>query len=356
MPIKKNKLTACVLMLCLMLSLLTGCKTDTTTASNTTGTTTQVSETTSIVTETTPVETTTAPTETEGPPALAVDGPVRIDNISIPEYNGKAYVAINRNIPFFTEDEISKAKTCIEQNTKYFGDDDEHYSDLDSLGRCGVATALLSKNTMPPDGEERGSIGMVKPAGWHTSKYDKTVISDMYLYNRCHLIGWQLGNENANEKNLTTGTRYLNVEGMLPFENKIDDYIENTHQHVLYRVTPIYIDSELVCRGILMEAMSIEDDLCTFCVYCYDVQPGVKIDYLTGDNWLDTDKQTKPTETTSVSETKGNYVLNTHTMKIHRPDCDAANKISVDNRQEFSGSIDELLNEGYTRCKSCNPE
>lgn len=157
----------------------------------------------------------------------------------------------------------------------------EHYSELDNLGRTGVAMACLGPETLPT--EKRGPIGMIKPVGWHTVKYPD-VIKDLYLYNRCHLIAFELSGENANEKNLTTGTRYLNISGMLPFENKTRKYIDDTKHHVIYRVTPIFINNELVCRGILIEAKSVEDNNLEFCVYCYNVQPGIIIDYATGDS------------------------------------------------------------------------
>lgn len=191
---------------------------------------------------------------------------------AIPAYDGKAYVAVNNNEPFFTDSDMT---------TTAF----ENYSDLDSLGRCGVAYANICKEIMPT--EKRGKIGMIKPSGWHTVKYD--VIKDRYLYNRCHLIGYQLAGENANPKNLITGTRYLNVEGMLPFENLVADYVNNTGNHVLYRVTPMFSGSNLVANGVLMEAKSVEDNGggILFNVYCYNVQPGVGINYENGDSWLD---------------------------------------------------------------------
>lgn len=188
----------------------------------------------------------------------------------IPAYSGEAYVAVNGNQPFFTEADY----TTISYET---------YSPLDSLGRCGAAEANVGQNLMPT--EKRGNIGSVKPTGWHTSKYD--FVDGQNLYNRCHLIGYQLAAENANKQNLITGTRYLNVTGMLPFENMVADYVKETDNHVLYRVTPIFDGTDLVARGVLMEAWSVEDNgegIC-FNVYCYNVQPGVEIDYATGDNW-----------------------------------------------------------------------
>ena len=189
---------------------------------------------------------------------------------SIPEYSGQAYVAVNGNQPFFTESDYTE--------TSY-----EIYAPLDSLGRCGPAEANVGQDLMPT--EKRGSIGSVKPTGWQVSKYD--FVDGKYLYNRCHLIGYQLTAENANKQNLITGTRYLNVTGMLPFENMVADYVKETNNHVLYRVTPVFDGTDLVAKGVLMEAWSVEDGgegVC-FNVYCYNVQPGVTIDYAMGDNW-----------------------------------------------------------------------
>lgn len=199
---------------------------------------------------------------------------------NIPAYSGSPYVAVNNNIPFFIDNEMT---------TTSF----ETYSDLDNLGRCGVAYANVCTEIMPT--EERGTIGQVKPSGWHTVKYD--IVSGKYLYNRCHLIGYQLSAENANTKNLITGTRYLNTEGMLPFENMVADYVKETNNYVLYRVTPMFNGNNLVASGVLMEAKSVEDngDGILFNVYCYNVQPGITIDYATGDSALDgtTPEQTK---------------------------------------------------------------
>ena len=191
------------------------------------------------------------------------------DLSQVPDYSDEAYVEINGNVPYFNTDELT--------TTSY-----ESYSDLDSLGRCGTAEACIGIDLMPT--EERGSIGSVRPTGWHTVKYDG--IDGNYLYNRCHLIGYQLSGENANEENLITGTRYLNVDGMLPFENDVADYVEDTGNHVMYRVTPVFEGDNLVASGVLMEAYSVEDDGAgvSFCVYCYNVQPGIEIDYETGES------------------------------------------------------------------------
>ena len=190
----------------------------------------------------------------------------------VPEYSGQPYVIINDNEPYFDKDNLT---------TQSF----EEYSSLDSLGRCGVAYANIGEETMPT--EKRGNIGMIKPSGWQIKKYD--FIDGKYLYNRCHLIGYQLSGENANEKNLITGTRYMNTEGMLPFENQVADYVQETGNHVLYRVTPVFEGNHLVADGVLMEAMSVEDrglDI-EFNVFVYNVQPGVKIDYATGNSQLE---------------------------------------------------------------------
>jgi len=189
---------------------------------------------------------------------------------TIPAYSGSPYIAINGNTPFFVEEE-------------YTTESYEYYSELDELGRCGITMACLGTDLMPT--EDRGEIGSVKPSGWVQGKYDH--VDGKYLYNRCHLIGFQLAGENANEKNLITGTRYMNVEGMLPFENMVADYIKETDNHVLYRVTPIFLEDDLLANGVVMEAWSVEDqgDGICFCVYVYNVQPGVDIDYATGENW-----------------------------------------------------------------------
>lgn len=262
----------------------------------------------------------------------------------IPEYSGKAYCEVNGNVPYFSEDELV---------TEAF----ENYSELDSLGRCGVAYANICKELMPT--KERGEIGMVKPSGWHTVKYSDRIDGN-YLYNRCHLIAYQLAGENANEKNLITGTRYLNVTGMLPFENEVADYVENTGNHVLYRVTPVFDGDNLVASGVLMEAESVEDKGAGvyFNVYVYNVQPGVVIDYATGDSEADpgyvaavdetdakgrdeeqdgdqaaevvTSEEIQATESDTGNEkseirsdaaNEETYIVNTNTGKFHKPSC-----------------------------------
>lgn len=263
------------------------------------------------------------------------------DTMVYPSYEGEAYVIINENTPFFTDNDITSQVY-------------EDYSPLDSLNRPGVATACLGIETMPPEDETRGEIGMIKPAGWHTVKYPD-VISDLYLYNRCHLIGWQLSGENANELNLITGTRYLNVTGMLPFENEVADYIQRTNNHVLYRVTPVYTGNNLICDGLLMEARSVEDNNLSFCVYCYNVQPGITIDYKTGDSWL-SDSIPKPATSETDNASENHYVLNKNSLKVHIPDCTSVDKISDNNKEDYYGNLEELIENGYAPCKQCNPK
>ena len=215
----------------------------------------------------------------------------------IPAFSGEPYVVIDDNQPSFTASELT---------TSSF----ESYAPLDSLGRCGVAYACISTDLMPADGEKRGSISDVKPSGWVTAKYD--FVDGKYLYNRCHLIGWQLTAENANRSNLITGTRYMNVDGMLPFENMVADYIKETGSHVMYRVTPVFSGDDLVAQGVQMEAYSVEDDgegIC-FNVFCYNVQSGVTIDYADGTNYL-SDKDAQTDSSTSTDTASAHYVLNT---------------------------------------------
>lgn len=281
---------------------------------------------------------------------------------SVGAYTGKAYVSVNGNTPYFTADELT--------STSF-----ELYSDLDSLGRCGTVYASIGKDLMPT--EERGSIGMVKPTGWHTVRYDD-LVDGKYLYNRCHLIGFQLTGENANTSNLITGTRYLNIEGMLPFENMVTDYVKETGNHVMYRVTPIFEGSNLLASGVLMEGYSVEDNgaaIC-YCVYAYNVQPGVEIDYATGESKLEESAQPeqpptvvvpaptptpKPEEQPSEEPEAGNqssqasYILNTNTKKFHYPSCSSVDDMKEKNKQEFFGSRDEAVAQGYSPCGRCKP-
>lgn len=256
----------------------------------------------------------------------------------IPAYDGQAYVELEGNVPTFTQEELESFPV-------------EEYSALDLLERCGVARATVGLDTMPT--EERGEIGQVKPSGWHLAKYD--CVDGKYLYNRCHLIGYQLTGENANEENLITGTRYLNVTGMLPFENEVADYVEDTGNHVYYQVTPIFSDSELVARGVQMEAESVEDQgegIC-FNVYVYNDQPGITIDYATGASSLEGDAL--PENSTQKEPEDTLYILNTSSGKFHLPSCSGAASMKEENRQAFSGSREELIAQGYSPCGQCKP-
>lgn len=264
---------------------------------------------------------------------------VNYDLSNIPDYDGKAYVELNGNVPEFSESE------------KTYSESFEEYGKLDSLGRCTYAVSCIGKDLMPT--EKRGSIGSVKPSGWHISKYD--FVDGKYLYNRCHLIGYQLTAENANERNLITGTRYLNVEGMLPFENDVADYIEITNNHVYYKVTPIFEGNNLVANGVQMQAYSVEDNGqgISFNVYCYNVQPGVAIDYATGDNQAVASSSVR--STSSDEADKKTYIVNTKTKKFHNPDCDGAKKMSSSNKKKYKGTRDSLISNGYSPCQKCNP-
>lgn len=277
---------------------------------------------------------------------------VDLNNMS--EYTGSPYISLNGNMPYFTDEE--------KLSTEPF----EYYSNLDSLGRCGVAFANICKEIMPT--EERGAIGQVRPSGWHTVKYNG-VVDGNYLYNRCHLIGYQLAGENANELNLITGTRYLNMIGMLEFENTVSAYVEEANNHVLYRVTPIFEGDNLVAKGVEMEAWSVEDRGAGVCfnIFCYNAQPGIEIDYATGDSRLsneDSQKEDIKTDYATEENLQSNnnndtqqeikeYILNTNTKKIHLPTCSSVNSMSEKNKQIVNGTIDDINEQGYTPCSRC---
>ncbi len=276
-----------------------------------------------------------------------ITGTVVADLIDVPEFKGESYVVVNDNKPEFEESDFT---------TESF----ENYSELDSLGRCGVAEANIGKDLMPV--KERESISPVKPSGWQTAKYD--CVEGKYLYNRCHLIGYQLSGENANKKNLVTGTRYMNVEGMLPFENEVADYVKKTDNHVLYRVTPVYEGDNLVASGVQMEAWSVEDEgkgVC-FNVYAYNNQPGVEIDYATGKSRLAEEKapEEKPEESSNKTSGQaagetGQYICNTNTRKFHNPDCSSAKDTRGKNRKKTKETREQLLQQGYEPCGRCHP-
>ena len=273
--------------------------------------------------------------DTEDTSSAATDSTAAIqigdfDYDKIPDYEDSPYVVLNDNVPYFTENEITT-------------DSYESYGELDSLGRCTTAMACLGQDLMPT--HERESISEIHPTGWQYSPYD--FIEGESLYNRCHLIAFSLADESANEKNLITGTRYLNATGMLPFEEETVAYIKDTDNHVMYRVTPVFVDDELVARGVLMEACFVEDegDGIQFCVFCYNVQPDVYIDYNDGYNCL-------ASEYEAGDQT---YVLNTYRKKFHNPDCESVQEMNQNNKETYVGSRDDLLAEGYVACNSCDP-
>ena len=285
----------------------------------------------------------------------------------VPEFSGEPHYTVNNGVPFFKVSDLTV--------NSY-----EHYDELDKLGRCGVTAACIGVDLMPT--EERGEIGMIKPSGWNFGKYD--FIDGKYLYNRCHLIGFQLTGENANEKNLITGTRFMNVQGMLGLENKVAEYIKKTKKHVLYRVTPIFDGENLLANGVLMEAYSVEDNGRGICFneFCYNAQPDVIIDYKTGesrisDNVTTTIITTTTTTTTTTTQTtaqisatdvlsetestfsafdeEADYIINTSSMKIHKPTCRSVSTIADHNKRSYTGDISDLISIGYSPCKKCNP-
>ena len=277
--------------------------------------------------------------------------PSPFDLSQVPEYSGSPVVAVNDNVP---------ALTAADAN-----DLTEYYSPLDSLGRCGVVMALVGPETMPT--EERESIGMVKPSGWHTVRYDD-LVDGRYLYNRCHLIAYQLTGENANTRNLVTGTRYMNMEGMLSYENDVADYVERTGNHVIFRAEPVFVGDELVCRGVHLEALSYEDGGAglSYNVFCCNVQPGVGIDYATGDSWRTAPEpepepepapvpEPTPEPTPDPTPVGTTYVLNTNTRKFHRPGCSSVKQMAEKNKLEFTGTREDVIAQGYDPCKRCNP-
>ncbi len=289
------------------------------------------------------------------------------DFAAVPAYTGQsAFAIVNNNVPYFKAEELTATPF-------------NHYTELDALGRCGTAYANICKELMPT--KERGQIGMIKPSGWQLVKYDN--VDGKFLFNRCHLIGYQLAGENANTKNLITGTRYLNVDGMLPFENMVAGYVNATGNHVLYRVTPVFVGNELVCRGVLIEAESIEDagKGIMLNVFCYNVQPGIVIDYATGNSAYvggETAAQAAatsvvvaqpagtaviaPAATNSAATTanaatpvSAHYVANKNSKKFHYATCDSVQKMSEKNKLPYDGDRADLIAQGYVPCKRCNP-
>ena len=265
-----------------------------------------------------------------------IPGPEPTPSVSldeVPAYSGEPFVVLNENMPNFTEKD-------------YTTESYERYDDLDALNRCTLTVACVGEDLMPT--EDRGNIGQVKPTGWVTAKYD--FVDGKYLYNRCHLIGFQLTGENANECNLITGTRYMNVDGMLPFENMVADYIKETGNHVLYRVIPIFENDNLVANGVTMEAWSVEDngEGISFYVYVYNVQPGVEINYATGESRL-AEAVSTGNEPTQV------YIVNTSSGKFHDEECTQWESISNENRETFETTRSQMIAWNFTPAGCCKP-
>nr|WP_242958207.1 DNA/RNA non-specific endonuclease [Lachnoclostridium sp. An76] len=291
-------------------------------------------------------------TGTAGVPDPAVQAESADTIAEVPEYDGVPYVEINDNEPEFTEAELT---------TESY----EEYSELDPLGRCGTAEACIGEDLMP-DGE-REDISEVEPTGWENREYD--IVDGGYVYNRCHLIGFQLSGENANEENLITGTRYMNTEGMLPFENMVAEYVQETDNHVMYRVTPVFEGDDLVASGVQMEAESVEDGGAGICfnIYVYNVQPEIIIDYSTGANWADTDSGNEKTADISAADDSDaengedqepkeqTYILNKNTKKFHKPECSSVDDIKAENKSGFTGTREELIEDGFDPCGKCRP-
>ena len=250
----------------------------------------------------------------------------------IPNEHSEAVIEINDGRPYFTKEELDGADTAYEE-----------YGELDDLDRATYAMASIDRSLMPTT--ERADISFIHPTGWHSDRYD--FIAQENLYNRCHLIARSLTAEDANEKNLITCTSYMNTEAMLPYEEALASYIKETDNHVLYRVTPIYYGEELVARGVLMEAQSIEDDAISFCVFAYNEEPGVIIDYATGDNYEDTSYL-------EVGEFR-EYIINTNTRKFHYPDCPSVDDIASDNKKRYEGTRADLISKDYEPCGRCKP-
>ena len=263
---------------------------------------------------------------------ISVSPPPYIDPDVIPVWDGEPWLIVDDNTPGFTEADLT---------TEAF----ERYSALDALGRCGSAYACVSQALLAD--ENRGSLASVTPTGWVNREYD--FIDGKYLYNRCHLLGFQLTGNDASKRNLITGTRYLNIQGMLPYENLVADHVKENGHHVLYRVTPRFREDELVCRGVQMEAYCVEcgsDDPFMFHVFCYNVQPGVLIDYETGESEF---------SEIGLNSEKKTYILNTASKKFHDPKCANAESISDKNREKIKCTREELIYRGYEPCGICKP-
>lgn len=324
--------------------------------------------------------------------SVQADNSGAVDIGSIPPFSGEPSVEVNGNEPGFTDEEIRIAKeegvvahgmtrapeqeSAGQESTDGVSEaeakGEEELAPLDGLGRCGAVTACVGTDTMPEG--ERESIGMIRPSGWPEkiadAKYD--FIDGGFLWNRCHLLGWQLTGENAEERNLITGTRYMNVEGMLPYENEVAEYVKRTGNRVLYRATPAFEGDEPVARGVQLEAYSLEDDGegVSFNVYCYNVQPDIEIDYMTGESRLAEGAASEVSgsgnESSGQAAGEGNgqtsekrtFVLNTNPerKRYHMPDCNSVDQIKDKNKKVVESTPEELEAEGYVPCGNCHPD
>ncbi len=326
------------------------------------------------------------PDLTESSPSemLCCGLPSAFERSSVPAPGSRAWADINDDVPFFTEKEMEAARSIAAAAGDKSGRPGGYqvYGPLDRLGRCTGACALVGTETLPQEG--RGDISSVKPTGWHTAAYDE--IEGKYLFNRCHLIGFQLTGQNINEQNLITGTRYMNIEGMLPYEESVLAYVRGTGNHVLYRVSPVFDGDNLLAAGVLMEASSVEDPIVRFCAFCFNVQPGIEIDYANGESRRtaepadrtgnadlsgDTPGQISgktaglPADKSGITPGSGSsnarsrkewdYIVNVKSRIFHRPDCESVDKMREKNRQGFCGTREELTENGYKPCKNCRP-
>ncbi len=286
--------------------------------------------------------------ELEAPPIGEDDIPEPSEDPDPADPTNGIYAKLNGNKPYFDAEDITD--TCFEL-----------YSELDELGRCGVAYACVGIEIMPTEVRDF-SLTSISPSGWNynnktnNNKYETSVVPGGYIYNRCHLIGYQLTGETTNNKNLITGTKQLNINGMLPFENMVADFIKDTGYHVMYRVTPIYEDYNLLASGVIIEAYSVEDEgdgIC-FCVYVYNVQPGIEINYFTGENKLEGE-----VETDEPDETVKSFVINISNGKIHLDSCYTIKQMFEANREDFEGTVTELHEKypeaDYSPCGICKP-
>ena len=337
--VKKKRICRFLIVLCICAELFSGCTKKKTGETETGFVSSQETEISSVFPETQELSVTESESAIQTEAAFIPENNFSWEDVFsldyVPPYAEEPAVIINGNVPFFTEEDMKTNKAFAS------------YSELDSLGRCGTAFGCVGKELQPV--EDREPNDHIHPSGMRNNTYD--FVDKLFLYNRCHLIAFSIAGSNGDARNLIAGTRYMNTKGMLPYENKVLLYIEKTGNHVLYRVTPVFEGENLVASGVLMEAFSLEDSgegIC-YCIYAYNVQPGVRIDYLTGENEADG----SVTAESEVSEEDCLYVLNTRTQKIHLPDCESVREISPLNKKPTNESLEELKKKGYEPCGKC---